>query len=133
MRILFVTTEHPGNLYGGLGTFTREYVRELRKYADVKCVYFHLQDTPLPEPDLTVDYVIAPEHIFEAFSPEARILEVASSFRSQLEPILKSFRPDVIHCNDRQTYLPFRFEKNVFYSSHLIFTDLLTSNTMNDL
>lgn len=133
MRILFVTTEHPGNLYGGLGTFTREYVRELRKYADVKCVYFHLQDTPLPEPDLTVDYVIAPEHIFEAFSPEARILEVASSFRSQLEPILKVFRPDVIHCNDRQTYLPFRFEKNVFYSSHLIFTDLLTSNTMNDL
>ncbi|MCR5494744.1 MAG: glycosyltransferase family 4 protein [Treponema sp.] len=133
MRILFVTTEHPGYLYGGLGTFTREYVRELRKHADVKCVYFHLQDAPLPQPDLTVDYVIAPEHIFEAFSPEARILEVASSFRSQLEPILKSFRPDVIHCNDRQTFLPFRFEKNVFYSSHLIFTDLLTSNTLNDL
>lgn len=133
LRILFVTTEHPGCLFGGLGTFTREYVRELRRHADVKCVYFHLHDAPLPSPDLTVDYVIAPEHIFEAFSPEARILEVAASFKAQLEPILKSFRPDVIHCNDRQTYLPFRFENNVFYSSHLIFTDLLTSNTMNDL
>lgn len=133
MKVLFVTTEHPGFIFGGLGTFTREYVRTLRKYADVKCVYFHLRDGEPPLPDETVDYVIVPERVFEAFSPEARILEVASSFRAQLDPIMKSFRPDVIHCNDRQTYLPFRFEKNVFYSSHLIFTDLLTSNTMDDL
>lgn len=133
MRVLFVTTEHPGYLYGGLGTFTREYVRELRRYADVVCVYFHLREGPLPVPDETVDYVFAPNRIFEAFSPDARILEVAASFRAKLDPIIKSFKPDVIHCNDRQTYLPFRFEKNVFYSSHLIFTDLLTSNSMNDI
>lgn len=133
LRVLFVTTEHPGFLYGGLGTFTREYVRELRRYADVVCVYFHLREGPLPVPDETVDYVFAPNRIFEAFSPDAQILEVAASFRAQLDPLIKSFKPDVIHCNDRQTYLPFRFEKNVFYSSHLIFTDLLTSNSMNDI
>lgn len=133
LKVLFVTTEHPGYIFGGLGTFTREYVRELRKFADVKCVYFHLRDDEPPLPDETVDYVIAPDHVFEAFSPDARILEVAASFRAQLDPLIKSFRPDVIHCNDRQTFLPFRFDKNVFYSSHLIFTDLLTSNNMNDL
>ena len=114
LKVLFVTTEHPGYIFGGLGTFTREYVRELRKFADVKCVYFHLRDDEPPLPDETVDYVIAPDHVFEAFSPDARILEVAASFRAQLDPLIKSFRPDVIHCNDRQTFLPFRFDKNVF-------------------
>ena len=133
MRILFVTSEHPANLFGGLGTFTREYVRELRKYCDVKCVYFHLMDGAAPQPDETVDYVFEPDCVFDAFSPEARILEAAASFRSQLDPIIKSFMPDVIHCNDRQTYMPFRFDRNVFYSSHLIFTDLLSDTTLNDL
>ena len=133
MKILFVTTEHPGNLTGGLGTFTREYIRELRKYCDVKCVYFHLSDKKVPLCDETVDIVIRPEFCFDAFSPDAAILETAASLRSQLEPLLKSFNPDVSHCNDRQPFLPFRFEKNVFYSSHLIFTDLISKNTMNDL
>ena len=90
MRILFVTSEHPANLFGGLGTFTREYVRELRKYCDVKCVYFHLMDGAAPQPDETVDYVFEPDCVFDAFSPEARILEAAASFRSQLDPIIKS-------------------------------------------
>ncbi|MEE0885352.1 MAG: glycosyltransferase family 4 protein [Treponema sp.] len=133
MRVLFVTSEHPGYLFGGLGTFTREYVRELRKYCDVKCVYFHLSDGRIPLPDETVDYVFAPEQIFDAFTPEARILESAASLRKQLEPLMQSFKPDVIHCNDRQTYMPFRFEKNVFYSSHLIFTDLIASSYLDDL
>ena len=127
MRVLFVTSEHPGLLFGGLGTFTREYVRELRKYCDVKCVYFHLSDERIPLPDETVDYVFEPEQIFDAFTPEARILESAASLRKQMEPLLQSFRPDVIHCNDRQTYMPFRFEKNVFYSSHLIFARVVPS------
>ncbi len=132
MRVLFVTSEHPCCLFGGLGTFTREYVRELRKYCDVKCVYFHLSDGRIPLPDETVDYVFAPEQIFEAFSPEARILESAASLRKQLEPLMQSFHPDVIHCNDRQTFMPFRFEKNIFYSSHLIFTDLIASSYLDD-
>lgn len=133
MRILFVTSEHPGYLFGGLGTFTREYVRELRKYCDVKCVYFHLREGRVPLPDETVDVVLSPEVCFDAFNPDARILEVAASFRSQLEPLMKSFKPDVIHCNDRQTYMPFRFDKNVFYSSHLIFTDLISASCMDDI
>lgn len=133
MRILFVTSEHPAYLYGGLGTFTREYVRELRKYCDVKCVYFHLQNGIAPLPDETVDIVLEPDAVFDVFTPEAKILEVAASFRAQLDPLIKSFKPDVIHCNDRQTYMPFRFDSNVFYSSHLIFTDLLSNRNLDDL
>ena len=133
MKVLFITSEHPERLFGGLGTFTREYVKELRKYAEVKCVYIHLRDEPCPKPNETVDMVICPYGTFEAFSPEAQILEAAASLRAQLEPLLKEFNPDVIHCNDRQTYLPFRFDKNVFYSSHLIYTDLIASSALNDL
>ena len=132
MKVLFVTSEHPSCLYGGLGTFTREYVKELKKSAEVKCVYFHLRAEPSPEPDETVDYVFSPFGTFEAFSPEAQILESASSLRAQVDPIITEFKPDIIHCNDRQTYLPFRFDDNVFYSSHLIYTDLISSSALND-
>lgn len=133
MKVLFITSEHPGALYGGLGTFTREYVKELRKVCEVKCVYLHLKNgRPLP-PDQTVDVVLEPRFAFEAFSPDAKILEVAGSFRAQLDPLIKSFKPDVIHCNDRQTYMPFRFDENVFYSSHLIYTDLISGSLLNDV
>lgn len=133
MRILFVTSEHPGCLFGGLGTFTREYVFQLRKYCDVKCVYFHLREGAAPLPDETVDVVLTPEACFDAFAPDARILESAASLNSQLENVIREFKPDVIHCNDRQTYMPFRFHRNVFYSSHLIFTDLIPRSYINDL
>lgn len=133
MRILFVTSEHPARLCGGLGTFTREFVKELRKHADVKCVCFNLSGEDFPPPDETVDYVFSPQMRFEAFSPDAKILETTASFRAQLEPIIQKFTPDVIHCNDRQTYLPFRFDKNVLYSSHLIYTDLISSCALSDV
>ncbi len=133
MRILFVTSEHPENQYGGVGTFTREYVTELKKYADVKCVYFHLKKDPPPSPDGIVDYVIRPNFVFDAFSPDARILETSSSLRAKVDPIIRSFCPDVIHCNDRQTFMPFRFDKNVFYSSHLMYTDMLGSSVIDDI
>lgn len=133
MKVLFVTSEHPACLNGGLGTFTREYVKELRKFADVICVYFHLGAGKPPLPDETVNYVIRPLVSFDAYSTEARILETAAGFRAQLEPLLREYKPDIIHCNDRQTYLPFRFEDNVFYSSHLIYTDLIASSALNDL
>lgn len=133
MKVLFVTSEHPKFLFGGLGTFTREYVAELRKYCEVYCVYFHLRGGNVPLPDETIDLVVEPDLVFDAFAPDARILEVASSFRAKLDNLIISFKPDVIHCNDRQTFLPFRFDKNVFYSSHLIYTDLLSTNCLDDL
>lgn len=133
MKVLFVTSEHPKKSWGGLGTFTREFTKVLRKYCSVVVVYFHFDiDTP-PLPDSTVDYVLVPEKRFNAFSPEAQILEAAASLRAQLQPIMNVFNPDVIHCNDRQTFLPFRFDKNVLYSSHLLYCDLISIQGLDDI
>lgn len=132
MKVLFVTSEHPSQKLGGLGTFTKEYVKELRKYCTVVVVYFHFGNEQIPQPDSDVDYVFVPQYKFAAYSLEAQILETASSLRSQLETIINLFKPDIIHCNDRQTYLPFRFDRNVCYSSHLIFCDLLSLQSIDD-
>ncbi len=132
MKVLFVTSEHPARIFGGLGTFTREYTRVLRKKCDVKIVYFHFGSNKIPAPDSDIDYVFSASKVFDAYSAEARILENAASFRTQIQPILDNFKPDVIHCNDRQTYMPFRFDTNVFYSSHLLFCDLLGLQGIND-
>lgn len=80
-----------------------------------------------------MDLVLTTRFAFEAFSLEARILENAASFRAQLDPIINDFNPDIIHCNDRQTYLPFRFNKNVFYSSHLLYCDMLSMQALDDV
>ena len=123
LRILFVTSEHPDFLYNGLGTFTRDYVCELKKYCDVFCVYFHLSGGIKPLPNDIVDLVLEPKVVFNTFTSDAKSLEVASSLRASLNSVIDNFKPDVIHCNDKQTYLPFRFDKNVFYSSHLMLSE----------
>lgn len=133
MKVLFVTSEHPKRSWGGLGTFTREFTKVLRKYCSVVVVYFHFDNDDPPLPDSTVDYVLVPEKKFKAFAPEAQILEAAASLRSQIQPIMNIFNPDVIHCNDRQTYLPFRFDKNVLYSSHLLYCDLISMQGLDDV
>ena len=133
MKVLFVTSEHPKNTWGGLGTFTREFTKVLRRYCSVVVVYFHFNNDEPPSPDSTIDYVLVPEKKFKAFAPEAQVLEAAASLRAQLQPIMNIFNPDVIHCNDRQTFLPFRFDKNVLYSSHLLFCDLLSMQGLDDI
>lgn len=82
--------------------------------------------------DYDVDYVLQANRVFNAHSVEARILENSASFRAKIQPILNEFEPDVIHCNDRQTFMPFRFDTNVLYSSHLFFCDLLGLQGIND-
>ena len=133
MKVLFVTSEHPKNTWGGLGTFTREFTKVLRRYCQVVVVYFHFDSDEPPSPDSTIDYVLVPEKKFKAFAPEAQVLEAAASLRAQLQPIMNIFNPDVIHCNDRQTFLPFRFDKNVLYSSHLLFCDLISMQGLDDI
>lgn len=133
MKVLFVTSEHPKRTWGGLGTFTREFTKVLRKFCSVVVVYFHFDTDEPPLPDSTVDYVLVPEKKFKAFAPEAKILESAASLRAQLQPIMNVFNPDVIHCNDRQTFLPFRFDKNVLYSSHLLYCDLISMQGLDDI
>lgn len=132
LRILFITSEHPDFLNGGLGVFTRDYVQELKKYCDVFCVYFHLTDGIKPLPNNIVDLVIEPKLVLNTFSSDGKSLEVASSLRSSLNEVIYNFKPDVIHCNDIQTYLPFRYDKNVFYSSHSCFNSELLNYSENN-
>lgn len=133
MKVLFVTSEHPENQFGGLGSFTRDYVKELKKTVEVVAVYLHYSSEIPPEPGGAIDYVLVPEKKFPSVSIEGNILETAASFQDSLERIILDFKPDVIHCNDRQTYLPFRFKKNVVYSSHLMYTDLIGMRNLNDI
>ena len=133
MKILFVTSEHPSSFSWGQSTFTREYVRELKKYADVKCIYFHFKRTPPPLTDGIVDYVITPSFVFDAFSADARILESSASLRAKADSIIRSFCPDIIHCSDSRSFMPFRFDKNVFYSSRLQYADIKKPGVMDDI
>ena len=96
MKVLFVTSEHPKNTWGGLGTFTREFTKVLRRYCSVVVVYFHFDNDEPPSPDSTIDYVLVPEKKFKAFAPEAKILESAASLRAQLQPIMNVFNPETI-------------------------------------
>ena len=133
MKVLFATSEHPKNQFGGLGSFTREITSELKKLCDLKTVYFHYGNNDVPQPDNTIDYVLKPKQCWKTASIGENILENSASLNSQLASVLKDFSPDVIHCNDRQTFLPFRFNKNVVYSSHLMFTDLLGISKLDDV
>ena len=71
LRILFITSEHPDFLNGGLGVFTRDYVQELKKYCDVFCVCFHLDGGIKPLPNNIVDLVIEPKLVLNTFSSDA--------------------------------------------------------------
>ena len=92
LRILFITSEHPDFLNGGLGVFTRDYVQELKKYCDVFCVCFHLAGGIKPLPNNIVDLVIEPKLVLNIFSSDAKSLEVASSFRASLNEIINNFK-----------------------------------------
>ncbi len=132
MKILFVTTEHPEFQYGGLGTFSRDFVSALKEYAEVKVLYLHYPHSTPQDNGPLVDWVLRPHHVFPAHSQEARLLENADSLFAQALPIVQGFSPDIIHTNDRLAYIPFRFLKNVIYSSHLLFTNMLGTQAMND-
>lgn len=133
MKVLFATSEHPKNQFGGLGSFTREITSELKKLCDLRTVYFHYGKGEVLAPDETIDYVLKPNQNWKTTTIGENILENAASLNSQMATVLKDFSPDVIHCNDRQTFLPFRFNNNVVYSSHLMFTDLLGAANLDDV
>lgn len=133
MKVLFVTSEHPANQFSGLGVFTRDYILELRKTAEVVTVYLHYHSHNPPSADEIIDYVLVPQKRFHSVSIEGNILETAASFQNAIEQIILEFRPDVIHCNDRQTFLPFRFKDNVVYSSHLMYTDLIGMKNLDEI
>lgn len=112
MRVLFASSRRCGES----ADFARDFVRELKAYAEVVWVCFDFDGSGGDDCDF--DYVFRTTAVFEAFSPEGKILEAAASLRFSVDFLLREFSPDVIHCCDRKAFLPFRFDGNVFYSAH---------------
>lgn len=136
MKVLFVTTEHPELQYGGLGSFTRDFVLAMKEYAEIRVLYLHYSESPPPlvqSKVSSVDYILKPNWRFPAQSIEASIIENSASLFAQSVPILQEFQSDIIHTNDRLSYLPFRFQNNTIFSSHLLFTDMLGTQALNDV
>ncbi|MDE5899260.1 MAG: glycosyltransferase family 4 protein, partial [Treponemataceae bacterium] len=119
MRILFATSFHPAELADGPGGCLRDYLRELRKRADVRCVVFDWDAARRQKPDGDVERIVEPQLVLDVFSSESRLIEAAASLRTALSPLLAEFRPEVIHCADAPAFLPFRFDKNVLYAAGL--------------
>lgn len=74
MKILFVTSEHPNNKYGGPGAFTQNFLSTLKNYCDVVSIYFHLTAETLPAPSDLIDYSFIPNVKFKSNSYETNIL-----------------------------------------------------------
>lgn len=133
MKILFAFSDYLLDWYGCCSSVLYDFIEELKSRADVRCVFFNYKRQKRQFPAGIVDAVFTPENVFEAFSTDARILEGAGSVRAQLGEMIAGFKPDVIHCNDRQSFLPFRFDKNVLYDSRMIFSDSITDSVITDM
>lgn len=133
MRILFAFSDYLLDWYGFCSSVLYDFIEELKSHADVRCVFFNYRHCGRRFPKGVVDAVFTPENVFEAFSTDARILECAGSIRAQLGELMSGFKPDVIHCNDRQSFLPFRFDRNVLYDSRMIFSDSLSDSSVTDM
>jgi hypothetical protein len=74
LRVLLVTTEHPGNLRGGLGSFIRLQLEGLRA-ADIEvriaCINLDKKPMPIEQNGYTVDYILQPKHNFPWTAPKA--------------------------------------------------------------
>lgn len=125
MRVLFVTHENPTAVQGGLGTFVNSFVGALRKKAEVLVLYLRFNGEDQVPCGGLVDRVLDVRYSFPACTQEGKVLATALDLSWAVTPLIEEFQPDVIHCNDRQTYLPFRNFPRVVFSLHLSVPDLL--------
>ncbi|KGE72813.1 glycosyltransferase family 4 protein [Spirochaeta lutea] len=137
LRILMVTTEDPGRQIGGLGEFVRELTQALRHLGhQVKILLLDYTDpsceTEGPPPSGFIDFHVACRPVFPTFTPEGEVLEAGFSLLSRMIPVFQEFCPDIIHCNDRQTYMPFHCMPNVVFSLHLSMPDLSGMALLDD-
>ena len=126
MKVLLVTNEEPGAITGGLGEFIGQMKRHLvARGVDARVLFVrYLSARRDAQPTEEVDYVIDQQAGYPVETPEGRVLNASYEVLAQALPLLQGFDPDVIHCNDRQAWLPFRALKNVVFSLHLSMGDL---------
>jgi len=127
LRVLLVANEDPGKIGGGLGEFTGQMKQALRKLGvDARVLMLRYKKGNESRPSELVDYTATSRRgsRFPVATAEGRI--VSASYRVLVDalPALNEFRPHVIHCNDRQSYFPFRGFPNVVFSLHFVYVDL---------
>ena len=107
MKILFVTSFFPLDS-GNKSSFVREYIRSLKKFCSVRTVYLHFKGEKCPVSCENVDFILDVNY--------KKSFDVFAYCRAKLDFFIKDYNPDLIHCTDSFSYMPFRFDKNVFYS-----------------
>ncbi|AFG36857.1 glycosyltransferase [Spirochaeta africana] len=130
MRVLLVTCEDPGNPLGGMGVFIREFSQTLKTQCEVKVLLVETNQGQEVSP--LVDYVVRPDVGISVTNSEAVLLSGAHSAYTKVMKALDGWCPDIIHCNDRQTYLPFLYCENVVFSLHLSLPDLFGFRNLDD-
>ena len=73
MRILFVFSDYLSDWYGDFSSVLFDFISELRRRCDVRCVFLAYKHRNVSFPQGIVDAVFSPECVFEAFSTDARI------------------------------------------------------------
>ena len=131
MKVFFVYAA-AGNDKSEYFTFTQSYLAELKKHCEVRCAYLFLGDGGMPDAGAHFDYVLQRDVVSERLSADEKLEAEAVSFRIRLDDALRSFQPDVIHCARRYAFLPFRKDKNVFYSTDLNFDDCPDSSVLDE-
>jgi len=73
---------------------------------------------------VVVDYFIEVERSYPTESRDSLKAEECLEIGYKVWPILSEWKPDVIHLNDRQVWMPFRNFPNTVFSLHLSMPDL---------
>lgn len=121
-RVLFITTEAPDVLFGGLGFFNDLMWQELRRRNfPFLAVYVNRHKSP-PSKLADVNVSVSMALPFDG-SVEVKSVNEAWTTRVALESIIREFKPDVISVHEVWTIMPFYFDlarvQFTFHSSHV--------------
>ena len=131
MKVFFVYAA-AGNDKSEYFDFTQRYIAELKKHCETRCAYLSFGDGEAPSSGWMFDYVLRQESVSERLSADEALYAEAASFRRRLDGVLRIFKPDVIHCARRYAFLPFRTDKNVFYSTDLNFDECPDGSVLDE-
>lgn len=124
MKILFVYASENG-CKNEFQDFMLDYIAELKKHCEVICILFSFGIGTEADISGIFDYIFICGSKNKILHAELRLQEELLELRRQTDFIFRSFKPDIIHCSGKYAYLPFRFDKNVFYSTSFAFEDCL--------
>jgi uncharacterized protein len=86
--------------------------------------------TPGQPTDLNLQLDFEPT--FPVSNPESLVLETAHGYLAKSLSLLSEFRPDIIHCHDRQSFFTYRTLPNVIFSLHYPFADYWGLSNLSD-